>query len=239
MVAGGHLGTLKEKRRLHCAFDREVRMADPSPLVALVTGGLGVFGALVTAAGAFTGIAYAQRKTARERRADEMRLLESRVATLRSAVRAELTQLIDVVAGEIDFAEKKAAWTWLPIRDYFDPFRRNQDILDSLDDDEIGLLTTTMHIFEERMGYIYRRALEASGDKNVADILPDLGAPIGRNIRLEFQSDDARADYQGNLRPILDAARPALEAFAKNIKTKLLQIDRPVKTPSQTARRYA
>ena len=120
-----------------------------------------IYPALITATGAFIGIFAAQGLTAWVKRNDERRLIDGRLATLRAAVRAELTQLIDVVAGEIEFA-KTADWTWLPVRDYFDAFRRAPDILGMLDNEEVETLTATMHIVEEHMGYIYRRAQEAS-----------------------------------------------------------------------------
>ena len=165
-----------------------------------------IFPALIAATGAFIGIFATQGLTALVKRNDERRLLDGRLATLRAAVRAEITQLIDVVKGEIEFAET-ANWTWLPVRDYFDAFRRGQDILGMLDNEEVELLTATMHIVEERMGYIYRRAQEASEDRKSADVLPELGASIGRNIRIVFkkydteQEKDTRQDYQGRCRP--------------------------------------
>src|ERR1700731_1840569 len=163
-----------------------------------------IYPALIAATGAFIGIFATQAVTAWVKRGDERRLIDGRLATLRAAVRAELTQLIDVVEGEIEFA-RTADWTWLPVRDdYFDAFRNSQDIIGMLDNDEVELLTATMHILQERMGYLYRRTQEASDDGKTADILPELGSAIGRNIRIVFKKYDAQKNendrrdfYQG------------------------------------------
>jgi hypothetical protein len=75
---------------------------------------------------------YTQRKTAKEKRADEELALTRRVAALRATLRAELTQLIAAIQGEIDFMQI-ADWTWFPVRDYFEAYRRNTDIVGRLD----------------------------------------------------------------------------------------------------------
>jgi hypothetical protein len=139
--------------------------------------------------------------------------------------------------GEIEFS-KTAQFTWLPVRDYFETYRQNRDLIGMLDETEAELLTATMHIMEERMGYIVRKSERQQSVKHYgdavlgsskADILPDLGPPIGQNIRLDYDSDDERADLQSDLYPILEAARAAREAINKNLIVSAPMLTRPPK----------
>ncbi len=104
----------------------------------------------------------------------QRRAAKQRAITLRASLRAELTQLIDVMRNEITFADT-APWTWLPVRDYFDAYRKSQDIAYKLEQDEVGVVTEAMHVVEERMGYLYRKS---------QDLSADMGTPFGRNVKL-------------------------------------------------------
>ena len=66
--------------------------------------------AVIAAAGALGGSALGQRITAKEKRKDEMLGQDRRLETLRTSLRAELTQLIDSMEGERDYLEKKPAF---------------------------------------------------------------------------------------------------------------------------------
>jgi hypothetical protein len=89
--------------------------------------------------------------------------------------------------------------------------------------DEVESLTGAMHVFEERMGYIVRKSQvqkrrpaqgdEATSEPTLPDLLADLGPPIGRNIRLDFDDDDQREDVIDDLKALTKAARVAREAI--------------------------
>ena len=188
--------------------------------------------ALIAAVGAFGGVLYTQRTTAKQKRNDDRNTLNQRLSTLRASLRAELTQLIEVTDDEIEFS-KKAQFTWIPVRDYFETYRQNKDLNGMLNEREVELLTATMRILEERMGYIVRKS--AMRNKNgpsassQPDILPNLGPPIGQNIRIDYENDAEREDLRSDLEPISQAAREALGAIAANLPDMPPMLTRPSK----------
>jgi hypothetical protein len=194
-----------------------------SILVALITGSL-------TGGFAFGGIVYAQRAP-----------LKRRLNTLRASIRAELTQLIEIITGEIDFYDAyNPEFTWLPVRDYFESYRDAKDIIGLLKDSEAELLTRAMRILEERMGYIVRKAETQINTSTIAtagshvDLLSDFGPPIGKNLRLNFKNAADRQDIESNLYPILNAAQAALNGLATKGKG-VEKLRRPPKTGPLTA----
>jgi hypothetical protein len=200
--------------------------------------------ALIAAAAAFGGSAFGQRVTAKEKRRDEQLLLERRLGTLRGSLRAELTQLIDSMKGEKAFVSKpEFNFTWLPVRDYFETFRTNKDLIGLLHPKEVESLTSAMHVFEERIGYLVRKAQsqktsatqleDAESYIKQPDLLGDLGPPIGRNIRLNLNNKDDRDDVIDDLESIIQHAQGALSAINSNFP------ERPPEAIARPAKRRA
>ena len=48
--------------------------------------------------------------------------------------------------GERDYLEKRPPFTWLAVRDYFETFRTNRDLIGLLHPDEVESLTAAMHV---------------------------------------------------------------------------------------------
>jgi len=199
-----------------------------SVLPALLT----LLGVVITAGASIYGVTYNLRENAREaRRADQQKLADEKQAeaaslnTLRAAIRAELTQLIETMRQEIKFArELTNTKTWIPTHDYFVSYRGNRNEVGLLDEDEAELLTAVVYIYQERLGYVLRRA---------SDLSPDTGGPVGRNIEYEFENQDRRDELIGNLTPILEAAEPARAAISERISPSPLSAPaRPDKRPT-------
>jgi hypothetical protein len=129
-----------------------------------------------------------------------------RVAALRASLWAELSQLVNVMRDEDSFADA-APWTWLPVRDYFDAYRKNQEVSYRLTQDEVGVVTGAMHVVEERMGYLYRKSQDVSADK---------GPPFGRNIKLQYEGGEHdRRSFKDDFVAMAEAAEAARDVIGK------------------------
>jgi hypothetical protein len=193
----------------------------------VLPGLLTLLGVVITTGASIYAVTHTLRENAREARradkqklADEIRAAEQKLAdekkakadslnTLRAALRAELTQLIETMRQEIEFAsELTNTKTWIPAHDYFVSYRGNRNEIGLLDEEEAELLTAVVYIYQERLGYVLRRA---------SDLSPDTGGPVGRNIEYPFENQDRREELIGNLTPILKAAEPAHAAISRRI----------------------
>jgi hypothetical protein len=87
------------------------------------------------------------------------------------------------------------------------------------------------------MGYIVRKSLTKRGatlrDKAVSDgsqldLLADLDPPIDRNIRVDFENNQQRNDFDRDLTPVIEAAKVARNAINKALpESPALALTRP------------
>jgi hypothetical protein len=138
---------------------------------------------------------------------EKQRLVEQveRKNALRSAIRSELNQLIDILNAEIKLAEKPdRTWTWLPVHDFFGAYRRNLELFGTLTPEEVDKVTAAVHGYAEAMGYVFRENKDFS-----TDVFPG----IGRNIRVNYGSSDKKEVFRRRLIFVKDTAEKAARAI--------------------------
>jgi hypothetical protein len=155
--------------------------------------------------------AYWARRAVRDKNREEKEAELHKLGTLRSALRAEIAQLIRVLEGEIKFCKMPdQKFTYVPVLDYFMIYRRNIDRIALLSSKEVEHLTETVHVYEERMAYIAQKGKMSESP----------GELIGRTVLYPLEDPELRSELLADIKRIVDAAMPALVALDAELAKK-------------------
>lgn len=199
----------------------KVEPSDKAEQGGLGPAALALLGGVIVALLTITYNIWATREADRSKEEDRKHTEEAQRNTLRSAIRSELAQLIDVLDTEVDMAKKPTqTWTWLPIHDFFGSYRRKIDLVGTLTPEEVDQLTAAVHTYAEIMGYVFRENSDFS-----ADIFPT----IGRNVRISYEDPDQKSAFIERLNYVRDVAQKAYDAITKELNSRRDGVKRPPK----------